>query len=371
MSKYRISQRLGEYVKIKTGKLDANASSPDGAYPFFTCSQEPLRINSFSYECECVLVAGNGDLNIKYHNGRFDAYQRTYIIESKDKTKLDVRYLFHFMSVYVNQLRLRSIGGVIKYIKLGDLTDAYLSIPPLEDQRRIAEILDKAEALRAKRRAALAQLDTLAQSIFLEMFGDPEMNSEGIDTVTLESLCKRITDGTHQPPIWSERGYPFLFVSNIISGEITFDTQKFISDETYTSLTKRCPIEVGDVLYSSVGSYGIPAIVRTSRKFSFQRHIAQLKPNMEVLDSSFLCVMLRTPYLKKQADRAARGMAQKTINLEDIKNFIVINPPISSQREFARKIEKIEKLELNFRNSLIKMDELFSSLQYRAFSGEL
>lgn len=73
--------KLGDLTKIRTGKLDANASSSNGEYPFFTCSKEPLCIDSYSYDCECVLVAGNGDLNVKYYHGKFDAYQRTYIIE--------------------------------------------------------------------------------------------------------------------------------------------------------------------------------------------------------------------------------------------------------------------------------------------------
>ncbi len=95
------THRLGDYVRIRTGKLDANASDPNGAYPFFTCSQEPLRISSFSYDCECVLIAGNGDLNVKYYDGQFDAYQRTYIVESIDKRQLDVRYLFHIIPHHV------------------------------------------------------------------------------------------------------------------------------------------------------------------------------------------------------------------------------------------------------------------------------
>ena len=83
--------RLGTLTRIRTGKLDANASSENGSYPFFTCSKETLRISSYSYDCECVLVAGNGDLNVKYYDGKFDAYQRTYIIESTDKSKLSVK----------------------------------------------------------------------------------------------------------------------------------------------------------------------------------------------------------------------------------------------------------------------------------------
>ena len=106
--------RLGDYVKIKTGKLDANASSDNGIYPFFTCSKEPLAIDTYSYDCECVLVSGNGDLNVKYYSGKFDAYQRTYIVESNDKEKLFVRYLYYFLDKYVETLRVQSIGGVIK-----------------------------------------------------------------------------------------------------------------------------------------------------------------------------------------------------------------------------------------------------------------
>ena len=112
--------RLGDYVRIKTGKLDANASNANGRYPFFTCSVEALRIDTYSYDCECVLVAGNGDLNVKYYNGKFEAYQRTYIIESADKRVLNVLYLYCFLDAYVEELRKQSIGGVIKYIKLGN-----------------------------------------------------------------------------------------------------------------------------------------------------------------------------------------------------------------------------------------------------------
>jgi type I restriction enzyme S subunit len=107
--------KLGDLVRIRTGKLDANANDPEGEYPFFTCAREPLRISKHSYDCECVLVAGNGDLNVKYYSGKFDAYQRTYIIESLKSKVLDTRYLYHFMDIYLEKLRHMSIGGVIKY----------------------------------------------------------------------------------------------------------------------------------------------------------------------------------------------------------------------------------------------------------------
>lgn len=184
--------KLGSLVRIRTGKLDANANDPEGDFPFFTCAVEPLRIASYSYDCECVLVAGNGDLNVKYYNGKFDAYQRTYIIESLNPAALNVKFLFHFLDRYLDKLRHLSIGGVIKYIKLGNLTDAELWLPPLAEQIRIATILDQADALRVKRVETLAQLDSLTQAIFIDMFGDPVRNPKGWEVKKLKEISINI-----------------------------------------------------------------------------------------------------------------------------------------------------------------------------------
>lgn len=292
----------------------------------------------------------------------------TYYVD-QTCTTADLRWLMHRLSAIglTDLNRAAAVPGLNR-------EDAYrkrLLVPPLPEQRRIAAILDQADALRAKRRAAIAQLDTLAQSIFLDMFGDPEANPNHIATAPLSELCTRITDGTHQPPRWSDSGIPFLFVSNIVSGEIDFETQKFISEDTYAELTRRCPIEAGDVLYSTVGTYGVPAMVRAPRKFAFQRHIAHLKPRREFLLTPFLCGMLASPGVKRQADRAARGVAQKTVNLADIKSFTVFCPPLDIQRSFARRVAAAESLKASLARSLAHLDALFASLQYRAFRGEL
>lgn len=158
--------KLGELTKIKTGKLDANASVEGGRYPFFTCSIDPLRIDSYSYDCECVLLAGNGDLNVKYYEGRFDAYQRTYIIESEDRCSLDTRYLYYFLTQYVQQLRDSSIGAVIKYIKKGDLTEAVIPLPEITIQKRIICNLDLVIKLLDKEKKKEKYFDELVKSRF-------------------------------------------------------------------------------------------------------------------------------------------------------------------------------------------------------------
>lgn len=120
-------RKLEELIDIRTGKLDANASSENGKYPFFTCSKDTLKIDTYSYDCECVLLAGNGELNVKYYNGKFDVYQRTYILESNSNI-ISVKYLYYFMQKYIEMLRNQAIGGVIKYIKLSNINEAMIPI---------------------------------------------------------------------------------------------------------------------------------------------------------------------------------------------------------------------------------------------------
>ena len=355
--------RLGDYVRIRTGKLDANASSENGQYPFFTCAVEPLRIDSYSYDCECVLVAGNGDLNVKYYNGKFDAYQRTYIIESLDKTVLAVPYLYRFLDKYVETLRQQAIGGVIKYIKLGNLTEAEIPIPTVEEQSEIVIKLNKVNELIALRKEQLAKLDQLVKSRFIELFG----GTTDAEKVTMADICKIITDGTHQPPKFVSEGIPFLFVSNIVTNEIHYDAQKFISGETYAELIKRTPIAIGDILLSTVGSYGHPAVVKTEKPFCFQRHIAYLKPNADIVDSEYLRGAILSADVQRQIDEGVKGIAQKTLNLSEIRKIKLPLPPIEQQKQFAAFVEQTDKSKLAIQQSLDKLETLKKSLMQEYF----
>ena len=168
--------KIGDITKIRTGKLDANAADENGQYPFFTCSKELLKINTYSYDCECVLVAGNGDLNVKYYNGKFDAYQRTYIIEDDSDGLLFMPYLYFFMESYIDELRKQSIGGVIKYIKLKNLTDALIEVRSIEVQRKIVNIISKSKEIVRRKENEFELLDELVRARFVEMFGDPMIN---------------------------------------------------------------------------------------------------------------------------------------------------------------------------------------------------
>jgi type I restriction enzyme S subunit len=286
---------------------------------------------------------------------------------------LDSSFVFHwvkspsFVSSMVNQATGASYPAVSDRIVL----DSRIPLPPLPEQHRIAAIFDKADALRTKRREALVQIDCLAQSIFVEMFGDPEEPTGQYPQTTLGELCLRITDGTHQSPTWTSEGIPFLFISNIVNGKINFDTDKYISRETYEELTRRCPIEKGDVLYTTVGSYGNSAVVSSDEEFCFQRHIAHIKPDPAKLDSVFCAAMIESPGVRRQVDKVARGVAQKTVNLSDLKALKVLAPDLDVQRSFTQKIASLQRLKNQQLMGLAQSDDLFLTIQHRAFRGGL
>jgi type I restriction enzyme S subunit len=163
---------LGNITFIRTGKLDANASSPDGKYPFFTCARDPLRIDRFAYECECVLLAGNGNFDVNYYDGKFEAYQRTYIIEGVSREMIDGRFLYRFIQVYSEKLREMSLGGVISYIKIGFLTDAPFPLPPLAEQKRIVAKVDELMKLVDQLEAQLTTARTTAENLLNALLAD-------------------------------------------------------------------------------------------------------------------------------------------------------------------------------------------------------
>ena len=162
--------------------------------------------------------------------------------------------------------------------------------------------------------------------------------------ISMSKLCSIITDGTHQPPKFVPKGIPFIFVSNISDNKITYNAGKFISQETYDELIKRTPIEIGDVLLSTVGSYGHPAVVKSDKKFLFQRHIAYLKPKKDIIDSDYLHGALLSPNIQRKIEESVKGIAQKTLNLSEIKRMSIPVPDINKQKQFATFVHQVDKL---------------------------
>ena len=350
-------KKLGDYVKIKTGKLDANASSDDGEYPFFTCSIEPLKISSFSYDCECCLVAGNGDLNVKYYNGKFDAYQRTYIIESLDKEKLDVMYLYFFLCSYIEVLRKQSIGGVIKYIKLGNLTDALIPIPSLEKQKKICRNLIKAQKVLNENQALFSKYDSLIKSRFIEMIGDPVLNEKKWKIKKLGDIIRVLGGYAFSSKAFKDFGIPVLRIGNINSGVFRPTNMVFWDDD---EKIERYAIYPGDLVMSLTGTvgkddYGNVCILGNDYpKYYLNQRNAKLEIISD-LERFYLSYLLKFPEIKSRLTNISRGIRQANIANKDIENLQIPVPPLSLQNDFASFVQQIDKSKFEIANSLKRL----------------
>ena len=358
--------KLGELTKIRTGKLDANAASENGKYPFFTCSKEPLRISTYSYDCECVLVAGNGDLNVKYYNGKFDAYQRTYIIESNSNGRLHLPYLYYFMTRYIQELRKLSIGGVIKYIKLGNLTDAEISLPSIKEQKDACEKLKKVKDIIDKKEAQISYLDNLIKARFVEMFGVPGANSKGWNEIKLGEVCS-LQNG------YAFKSSDYINKSGVLNCRMSnirpdggFDAEyhpKYLPEE-YWDKCSGYRLFDGDVIIAMTDMasdpkiLGVPTIVSTNgKKFLLNQRVGKLSfLHDDRMNRVYLMHSLGQKYIRKELAKSAAGSTQINVGKPAILNINIYDPPRSLQDQFATFVAQVDKSKFVLSNELTMCD---------------
>jgi len=251
--------------------------------------------------------------------------------------------------------------------------DSPVPLPPIEEQRRIAEVLDRSEALRAKRRAALAQLHVLSSASFLDLFGEATVRQTIWPLSTMSEACEKITDGTHNSPPIQLAGVPYITAKHLKEHGLDFESdQWFVSESDHRRIFARCDPKPGDVLYIKDGATtGLAAVNRYNFEFSMLSSLALLRPHFSKVDSAYLCSWLNNPRVKQELLSGMAGAAIRRLTLTKLKSIKIPIPPIELQREFARRIAAVDKLKATHRSSLSRLDALFVTLQHRAFRGEL
>jgi type I restriction enzyme, S subunit len=244
--------------------------------------------------------------------------------------------------------------------------------PPLQEQRRIAEVLDRAEALRAKRRAALGLLDTLTQSIFLDLFGDPIANAKRFPVKPLIDLIdptRPLSYGILMPGPDQAEGVKYVRVVDMKQGGIDLAGVRKTT-EKISNAFRRSLLKPGDLLMSIRGHVGRFAVVPPELDGA---NITQDTARLAVVGCSsvFIRECLRSLGFQRWMAKHTKGVAVRGINLGDIKLMPIIVPPTDMQNSFAKKANAVEKLKFAQRASLTELDALFASLQHRAFRGEL
>ena len=337
-----MKREIGDITKIRTGKLDANAADENGQYPFFTCSKEPLKINTYSYDCECVLVAGNGDLNVKYYNGKFDAYQRAYIIEDDSDGLLFMPYLYFFMESYIDELRKQSIGGVIKYIKLKNLTDALIELPSIEVQRKIVNIISKSKEIVRRKENEFELLDELVRARFVEMFGEIEDCDKWESKIWNEVVT--IKNGRdYKKVLVSDGGYPVVGTG----GEIARASKYLCPENT--------------IVVGRKGSINNPMLMK--EKFWNVDTAFGVIPNSDYLHYQyFYCFCKFYNFMKLN-----KATTLPSTTKADLLKIRINIPPLELQNQFASFVQEIDKSRSRIQKSLEASQELFDSLMQEYF----
>nr|WP_256586843.1 restriction endonuclease subunit S [Pseudomonas sp. A46] len=270
------------------------------------------------------------------------------------------------------------VGGSLLRAKPAQVAKIEIPFPEIAEQKRITAILDKADALRAKRRKALEQLDALAQAVFIEMFSTA--TAQGWKEVPIELLASQEPGAIRTGPFGSQllhseftdEGVAVLGIDNAVQNEFAWGESRYVSMEKYKQLS-RYTVKPGDVIITIMGTCGRCAVVPQNIPLAINtKHLCCITLDQAKCLPDFLhAYFLRHPLARGYLERTAKGAIMSGLNMGIIKSMPVKLPPLELQAAFVRRIEGIRKQKAILRGHAKQLDALFSSLQHRAFRGEL
>jgi type I restriction enzyme S subunit len=292
-----------------------------------------------------------------------------------NKNILDVKYLNYWLKSKIKDFENQSRGVALKNLSATIMKNQSIPLPPLETQKKIAAILDKADELRQNDLKILEKYDQLAQSVFLEMFGDPVLNPKDWSIVTLGDISKKITKG--ESPHWQGFGYlsegvRFITSENVRLGYLNTLNSKFISEKFHSKLI-RSQLKPYDILVNLVGaSIGRGAIVTPDiLPANINQAVAKIELNPLLVIPRFILCQIITPQIQGSLIGNKVEGARANISLKDVADLQIVNPPIEVQQKFCEIINKIDKQKSIGKESCNQSEDLFQSLLQRAFMGKL
>lgn len=324
------------------------------------------------------LIGMDGEFNLsKWNGGRALLNQRVCKLGNVSE-KLDRDYLARFLPDALKRIEDSTPFVTVKHLSIRDLAEISIPLPPIKEQKRIADILDKADALRAKRRESITLMNSLTQSIFLEMFGDPRFK-ERFKMEELGSHIDVLTDyhanGSYEilrkhVQLHTEKNFALMVRTTDLEHNEFDKNVNYIDEDAYNFLAKS-KVFGGEIIINKIGSAGnIYLMPKLNRPVSLGMNafMLRLKPTVSNI---YIYHSLISDYGKSIIQKHVKGAVTKTITKDAVRSLQIPIPPIKLQHEFAERINKIEKIRLDFsrHNELVK--SAFLSIQQRSFSGGL
>lgn len=372
------TKRLKYFVSIKTGKKDAGEGSVEGKYPFFTCSVEPKYIDSYSYDTEALLIAGNGCVgNTQYYIGKFDAYQRTYILDNfKGIDPMFIKY--YCFGLLIKSLEHSKIGSVIDFIKLGDIQNFIIAYPDIQTQKCIASYLDKKiyiiDSQIEKNKKSIGLLDEYRTSL-IDKAVSPQKGWKVEKLRFLGQLQNGVSAGAER----FDKGYPFVNYTDVYNNIIlpnkfhgTFDSTD--SERTNYSVKK------GDVFFTrtseTIEEVGISSVcMRDIENATFSGFLIRFRPSTNELNPQYSKYYFRSNQHRSYFAREMNIISRASLGQNLLKNMKVVIPSEEEQQEIAKYLDNkcylIDKV-IDYRKQIIeKLEEYRKSLIYEVVTGKI
>lgn len=350
--------------KITTGKLDANAMEEGGQYPFFTCSRKTYKINSYRFDCEALIIAGNGEVGeTKYYKGKFDAYQRTYVLYEFNE-EVDVQYLFHYLRGYLKPYVFAlSKKGSIPYITLGILKNFPIPLPPLPIQQEIVRILDTFTNLTAELTAELT-----ARRKQYEYYRDELLTfGEDVPKVSLSELARFTYGFTDKAKETGDTR--FIRITDIDdNGNLRRSDAKYI---TLTEESRKYLLKKGDILLARTGAtYGKTLYIPDDTPAVFASFLIKIElDNSRILNRYYWHFAKSTQYWT-QAEKYVSKAGQQQFNSKAVGRVLVPIPPLGVQQKIVDILDKFDKLCADIGDGLPAEIEA-RQRQYEYYRGQL
>lgn len=345
---------------ITTGKLDANAMVEGGEYRFYTCAENHYKIDTYAFEGQSLLISGNGANvgYIHYYNGKFNAYQRTYVLQNFDE---NIFYIKHYLKAYLKDRIAKEVNaGNIPFIKLNTLTDMNIQYPESKDeQQKIADILSTCDEVIEKTEETIEKYKQIKAGLMQDLFTrgldengtlrptytqapdlykyskelDRHIPKEW-DVKPMELVVKRIGDIDHYMPRSVEDGIPYIMTGDFIgNNDLDFKNAKKISITDHETLSKKIKPEFNDIIIARYATVGTIRIVKTNKPFLVSYSCAIIKTDRNLINPDYLAYYIKSDFCQNLMDLEINASTQKNIGIDTLKTISVFVPQYSKEQD--------------------------------------
>ena len=265
------------------------------------------------------------------------------------------------------------VGGSLLRARPAFVSKIKIALPPLEEQRRIASILDKANELRQKRQEAIEKLDQLLQATFIDMFGDPVSNPKNWETTSIDKICSNIVDCVNKtaPVVEYETPYKMIRTTNVRNYKVDLSSVRYVEKETFDKWNRRLTPQRGDVILTREAPVGEVGILESDDSVFLGQRLMLYRINLEFTTPEYLLYFLMSDSFKIQYEQMSSGSTVKHLSVPQCSKWNILVPPIELQLKFSQFYKMIHSNSKLMHISFDKADTLFKSLQNQAFSGNL